>query len=80
MRYPVWTARCRSGFEFPRIVRGRVRYHACKRSCSRGELLCAECATAQSVPVEARVSLLARVARSLRGVRVSAPSYAEVAR
>lgn len=41
-----WTARCKSGFTF----NGR----ACRRACSRGELLCADCATAEVIPASPR--------------------------
>jgi hypothetical protein len=60
---PIWTARCKSGYTFPRKSdSGKVAYMVCKRVCARGELLCAECASAQVVPTDAPSSLLAYVA------------------
>jgi hypothetical protein len=73
--YPVWTARCKSGYQFT----GKDgKYHTCNRSASRGELLCSECASAQVVATERAVSLLARAMASLRTLRLNAPRYANV--
>jgi len=57
---PVWIARCKSGHELYRPADRK--YHACKRLCSRGELLCSDCATAEVTGYLPRVGLLARAA------------------
>jgi hypothetical protein len=50
-----WTARCKSGYQFQR--QGRGKWRSCQRFCSRGELLCSECATAEVVePLPSRQS------------------------
>ena len=58
-RPPVWSARCKSGYQF----HGRT----CNRPASRGELLCSECATAQVIATVTPDSLLARMARTVGG-------------
>ena len=49
-RPPVWTARCKSEYQF----RVAGKYQTCNRSCARGELICSECATAETVPSSRR--------------------------
>jgi hypothetical protein len=51
---PVWTARCKSGFEFPRVVKGwlgrrKVAYKPCQRVAGRGMLMCADCLAGERV-------------------------------
>jgi len=54
---PVWTARCKSEYEF----NGR----ACRRVTRRGALMCDECLSAQVVPALPRVGVLARIAGAM---------------
>jgi hypothetical protein len=60
---PIWSARCKSGFTFD----GKP----CRRPCSRGELLCADCATAVVVPevVAVRLNFINRLRLALAVTR-----------
>lgn len=66
-RRPKWTARCKSGYQ--------INGHVCKRLCSRGQLLCSDCATAQVVHTVRPESLLSRMARNLAEVLIAGPLY-----
>jgi hypothetical protein len=57
MTRPVWTARCKSGYE----------YHGkpCRQATRRGALLCDGCLAAEVVPAPRQMSLLVRVAGAL---------------
>lgn len=44
---PRWTARCKGGYQF-RNRQGKWR--CCQRFAGRGEIFCADCATAEVVP------------------------------
>ena len=66
-RYPVWTARCKSGYQF-RNRQGKWR--SCSRFTGRGEILCTECARAEVVPAEP--GRLERFTAALRGFALMA--------
>jgi hypothetical protein len=61
----VWAARCRSGYQFERLEGRRRVWRPCRRVCSRGELLCGDCATAVAVPTVAREGWVARTLKSM---------------
>jgi hypothetical protein len=62
-RPAIWSARCKSGYV---LDRRRGRPTVCKQVCSRGELLCGDCATAVVVPDAVTVSVWGRMLGALR--------------
>jgi hypothetical protein len=49
----IWTARCKSGYEF--------NGHVCQQVTRRGALLCDECLSAEVIPSVRHAGMLARV-------------------
>lgn len=74
----VWNARCKSGYEFERVVRtwkvGSVRiqkvgWKACARVCARGELVCADCHSAVVVREDKKDTV--RMSKTLRALQTA---------
>lgn len=77
----IWTARCKSGYQFRSARTGKLA--TCNKVCSRGQLLCSDCHSAVVVPQVAQVSNLwnwyARVYQTVASmIRVQVRVLAEV--
>jgi len=69
----IWTARCKSGFEYRRSD-GKL--HVCNKACGRGQLLCADCHDADVVPYWEDDWELGMERGMLAGVLVAVMAYA----
>jgi hypothetical protein len=70
---PTWTARCKGGYQFQR--QGRGPWRTCQRFASRGEIFCADCATAEVIPAEP--GRLSRFLAGFRGLTTAARQEAQ---
>lgn len=64
----VWTARCKSGYQYlvagtagTAGASGKLVYRECRRAAGRGHILCSECASAEVVPQLVLVPVKRRV-------------------